>query len=169
MSREATKAAGNVWYEARMEAAKWNDKLSSRQGASDETGLTLEQIQNSERSWYKCMPNDIALRLAEAYNAPQLLNHYCLHECPIGCNKAISDQVVSLDRVTVKLLKSMQLDRIDDFKKRLLDIAADGQITDDEMNDMSEVVKYLDEVSISISEMKVLAQIAMRRCGDGTV
>ena len=35
MGRGATKAAGNVWYEARMDAAKWNDKLSSRAGAAE--------------------------------------------------------------------------------------------------------------------------------------
>ena len=35
MGRGATKAAGNVWYEARMEAAKWNDKLLSRAGAAE--------------------------------------------------------------------------------------------------------------------------------------
>ena len=52
MPKMATKAAGNVFYQARKEASKWNDRLSSREGASEETGvdrtrLTLPRNQES--------------------------------------------------------------------------------------------------------------------------
>lgn len=40
MGRGATKAAGNVWYEARMEAAKWNKRLNSRIGAAEAMNIS---------------------------------------------------------------------------------------------------------------------------------
>lgn len=39
--------------------------------------------------------------MADLYNAPQLLNYYCLNECPIGCRQSLSDKVLSIERVTV--------------------------------------------------------------------
>lgn len=44
MSKLATKAADNVFYLARMEAAKWNDRLNSREGAAEVTGLDRTRI-----------------------------------------------------------------------------------------------------------------------------
>lgn len=44
MPKRATKASDNVVYQARMEAAKWNDRLGSREGASEVTGLDRTRI-----------------------------------------------------------------------------------------------------------------------------
>lgn len=44
MPKMATKAAGNVFYQARKEASKWNDRLSSREGASEETGVDRTRL-----------------------------------------------------------------------------------------------------------------------------
>lgn len=48
MGRGATKAAGNVWYEARMDAAKWNDKLSSRAGAAEALNMSEDAVKDAE-------------------------------------------------------------------------------------------------------------------------
>lgn len=39
MPKMATKAADNVFYKARIAAASWNDRLGSREGASEVTGI----------------------------------------------------------------------------------------------------------------------------------
>lgn len=80
--------------------------------------------------------------MADRYNAPWLLNHYCLNECPIGCRHSLSDEVVGIDRVTVKLLKSLKTEKLGDVKDTLLDIAADGKITEDEKPALQEVLAY---------------------------
>lgn len=41
MPKMATKAADNVFYKARIAAASWNDRLGSREGASEVTGIDL--------------------------------------------------------------------------------------------------------------------------------
>lgn len=55
MGRGATKAAGNVWYEARMEAAKWNDKLLSRAGAAEALNMSEDAVKDAELGLNKCM------------------------------------------------------------------------------------------------------------------
>lgn len=49
MGREATKAIGNPWYEARMEAAKWDDRLLSREGAAELLGMSVSAVADIER------------------------------------------------------------------------------------------------------------------------
>ena len=78
----ATKAADNVFYKARMEAAKWNDKLSSREGAAEVTGLDRTRIAYIELGTITPYPEEILI-LADCYNAPELCNHYCARMCPI--------------------------------------------------------------------------------------
>lgn len=75
MGRGATKAASNVWYQARIAAAKWKDRLSSREGAAEALGVSEDTVKNVELGLYKCMPVDLAVIMADEYNAPQLLNH----------------------------------------------------------------------------------------------
>lgn len=164
MGRKATIAAGNVWYEARMEAAKTNDKLRSRFGAADEAGMSEDAIKNTELGLEKQMPVDKAVLLADLYNAPYLLNHYCLHECPIGPDRAVSDELPTIDRVTVKLVKGMRLSQLKVLIEQLVDIAEDGEITEDECEQLSSIVDYMEGIARSISELK---NICRKAAGNG--
>lgn len=73
MGREATKAIGNPWYEARMEAAKWDDRLLSREGAAELLGMSVSAVADAELNLTKCMPPDKAVQMADLYKAPHLL------------------------------------------------------------------------------------------------
>ena len=168
MGREARKAAGNPWYEARKKAAEYGDRLCSREGAAERLGMSVSAVADAELGLTKCMPVDKAVLMADLYNAPQLLNYYCLHECPIGCRHSISDEVVDIDRVTVKLLKGLRVDRLEEIKDSLLDIAEDGKITDDEKPELKEVLDYLDSLAKTVSELKTIGEIALGEVDDGT-
>ena len=158
MGRGAVKAQGNVWYQARIEAAKYNEKLGSREGAAEEVGMSEDAIKNTELGLEKCMPVDKAVLLADLYNAPELLNYYCLNECPIGKNHPISDKVVNIERITVKLLRSLNTEKLEDLKERMIQIAGDGEITKDEIEDLDGVISYLDDLSTTVSELRILAR-----------
>ena len=168
MGREARKAAGNPWYEARKKAAEYDDRLCSREGAAERLGMSVSAVADAELGLTKCMPVDKAVLMADLYNAPQLLNYYCLHECPIGCRHSISDEVVDIDRVTVKLLKGLRVDRLEEIKDSLLDIAEDGKITDDEKPELKEVLDYLDSLAKTVSELKTIGEIALGEVGGGS-
>ena len=161
MGRDATKAAGNPWYRARKKAAEYDDRLSSREGAAERLGMSVSSVADAELGLAKCMPVDKAVLMADLYNAPWLLNHYCLNECPIGCRQSISDEVLGIERVTVKLLKNLKVDQIESVKEKLVDIAEDGAISEDEKPDLKEVMDYLDALSKTVSELKTIGQIAL--------
>ena len=165
MGRGATKATGNVWFEARIEAAKYNDRLSSRAGAAELLNLSEDAVKSAELGLYKCMPVDNAVLMADLYNAPELLNYYCLNECPIGRNRPVSSEVVSIDRVTIKLLRNLQSGVLSDLRDKLLEISEDGVITSEELPILKEIVDSLDSISKAASELKIIGQKAMRGGG----
>ena len=101
MGRDATKALGNPWYEARKNAAKYDERLLSREGAAEMLGMSVSSVADAELGLTKCMPVDKAVLMADLYKAPHLLNHYCLNECPIGCKHCISEEVYDIERITV--------------------------------------------------------------------
>lgn len=136
MGRDATKALGNPWYEARKNAAKYDERLLSREGAAEMLGMSVSSVADAELGLTKCMPVDKAVLMADLYKAPHLLNHYCLNECPIGCRHCISEEVSDIDRVTVKLLRNLKVDDLEDMKEKLLDIAEDGVISESEKPDL---------------------------------
>lgn len=158
MGRDAKKAAGNPWYEARINAAKYDDRLSSREGAAERLGMSASSVADAELGLTKFMPVDKAVLMADAYNAPHLLNHYCLNECPIGCRRPLSDEDLDIDRVTVRLLKNLKVSQLNDIKDKLLDIAEDGVISDEEKPDLKEVMEYLNELSRALSELQTVSQ-----------
>ena len=158
MGRAATKAASNIWYQARMEAAKGNEKLLSRFGAADEAGMSEDAIKNTELGLEKCMPVDKAVILADLYGAPELLNHYCLNECPIGRNRAISAEVLPIERITCKLVKLLKSERVEKITDSLLDIAEDGEVSKEERESLRDAVAYLETLSKAISELKIVSE-----------
>lgn len=162
MGRGATKAAGNPWYEARIQASKYDPRLTSREGAAEELNMSVDAIRDAELGLSKCMPVEKAVLMADRYNAPQLLNYYCLNECPIGCNKPISAEVHGIERVTVRLLKSLRVEQLEDIKEKLVDIAEDGVISEDEQPEMKRILEYLDQLSKTVSELRTIGEIAMR-------
>lgn len=162
MGRDAMKAAGNPWYEARKQAAEYDERLYSREGAAEMLGMSVSSVADAELGTTKCMPVDKAVLMADLYKAPQLLNWYCLHECPIGCRHSISDQVEDIDRVTVKLLRNLKVGELEDLKDKLLDIAEDGVISEDEKPEMKKILAYLDKLAKIVSELKITGEIALK-------
>lgn len=165
MGRDATKATGNPWYEARKQASMYDNRLSSREGAADQLGMSVSALAEAELGMTKCMPADKAVLMADRYNAPHLLNYFCLHECPIGRHRSLSDAVVEIDRVTLKLLKRLRVDQLEIIKKKLVDIAEDGVISEEERPDMAEIMEYLDDLAKVISEIQTAGRKAMNQEG----
>ena len=156
MGRGATKAVGNRWYQARIKASKYNDKLSSREGAAEALHMSADAVTDAELGLSKVMPVDKAVLMADLYGDPSLLNYYCLHECPIGKTLPISDEVPEIDRITVSLLTSKRVGEVNRMTDRLLEIAEDGEISEEELGALESVVTFLEEVSVKTSKLKNL-------------
>ncbi|MBR1456214.1 MAG: XRE family transcriptional regulator [Oscillospiraceae bacterium] len=156
MGSGATKAVGNPWYEARMEAAKADPRLFSREGAAELLGMSVSSVADAELSLSKSMPVDKAVLMSDLYKDPALLNYFCLHECPIGRRRPISDDTIEIERATVKLTKILRKETVQWFKHGLQDIAADGMVSEDELEAFDAIVDELREVSKIISELEII-------------
>jgi transcriptional regulator with XRE-family HTH domain len=144
MGMNPTKAAGNIYCQARKEAAKYNDRLSSREGAAEMLGISASTLADYELGITKIIPADAIMRMADLYNAPELRNHYCRNCCPLG-GDVPQLEMATIDRITIKAVA--QLGRMQTVKENLLAITEDGTITSEEKPQLEEVLKSLDELS----------------------
>lgn len=159
MSKLATKAADNVFYQARMAAAKWNDKLSSREGAAEVTGLDRTRIAYIELGTINPYPEEILI-LADCYNAPELCNHYCSRMCPLGCQTVEPVEVKELEAAALQLLSAIRgLPKITDD---LVDIVEDGKIDDDERESMENILHQLRRAANRIKALELIYEKCLR-------
>lgn len=143
MGTNPTKAADNIYCRCRKAAAKYNDKLNSREGAAELLGISPSTLADYELGITKIIPADAILRMADLYNAPELRNHYCKHCCPLGGDVPEID-IDSLDRITIKALNAMK--NVSASRENLLEIVADGVISEDEKPQLDAILQDLSEL-----------------------
>lgn len=61
MPKQATKAADNAFYKARIAASKCNDRLASREGASEELGIDRTRLARIELGSLNPYPEEVLL------------------------------------------------------------------------------------------------------------
>lgn len=160
---------GNIYRSCREEAARYNDKLRSRESAAELLGISTSTLSNYELGITKTVPVDIVVMMADLYNSPQLKNLYCKMECPIGKQLPVATEIDGLASVTVRLLNDLDDEEIQSMKKQLLSIAADGKIDESEREEFDGIMRNLDSLAKTISELRMLAEkIKERSGGNGT-
>ncbi len=156
MGANPTKAADNIYYCCRKEAANWNGRLSSREGAAELLGLSVSTLSDYELGVTKMVPVANVIKMADLYNAPELLNDYCVNQCPIGCRNTPKLDVADLDRLTVKVLAALNKGAI--IKDVLLQITEDGIIEECEKEDLFRVIAYLEGLAKTGAELRLWAE-----------
>lgn len=152
MTKIAPSTAVNRYYLARMAAAERNERMSSREGASEETGIDRKRMQRIEIGTLNPYPEEVLL-MAEAYHAPELLNYHCSQCCPIGKRTVPRAEMNELDRITVKFLNA--LEQIRDSDKELLRIAQDGTLTADEVPQMEHLLIGIQRIATIALEIQI--------------
>ena len=152
MTKIAPSTAVNRYYLARMAAAEKNERLSSREGASEETGIDRKRMQRIEIGTLNPYPEEVLL-MADAYHAPELMNYHCSQCCPIGQRTVPRAEMNELDRITVKFLNA--LEQIRDSDKELLQIAQDGTLTADEVPQMEHLLIGMQRIATVALEIQI--------------
>lgn len=152
----------NVYFRARKNAAIYNDKLYSREGASELIGVSSSTLADYELGVTKVVPVDKVVIMADLYNCPELKTGYCKHECPIGKTMPIATQVKSIEGIALRIIREFDSEKIKDMEQSLIDIAEDGIISDDEKPALEDILKRLDALSEVISEMKLVGEKALK-------
>lgn len=129
MPRQATKACGNRYYEARMRAAEYNEKLLTRSGAVDYLpGVTEDSLKKYELDITRT-PNTVVALMADAYNEPELRVWYCANECPLGKDFREIPEMPA-ERALIRLQNAVY--EMEQLTRKLSRLMEDGKLTDDE-------------------------------------
>ena len=142
MSNITAKTASNRFYKARCKASSHNEQLSSREGAADLMSIDRGRLYRIESGVADPYPEEVHL-MADLYNAPELRNYYCTEMCPLGVCYEKADET-SLDRITVMAMSAFE--KTNETKQRLLQIVADGVVSEDEKGEMLAVLKNMGEL-----------------------
>ncbi|MCD8206890.1 MAG: hypothetical protein LUD72_03025 [Bacteroidales bacterium] len=161
MSNITAQTSANIFYKARCDAAKHNDSLSSREGASDQMAIDRGRLYRIESGITYPNPDEVRL-MCDLYNAPELENHYCTNICPLGMGIPQAF-VADLDRISLRTLSAFK--KVEETKEILLDITADGTIHDYEMEGLNKVLKTLDELEQVAQSLKIWAKKNLKEEG----
>ena len=141
----------NIYRAARKAAAEKNPKLRSCESAQSAVNIERTRLLAIENGQKLPNPEDVK-RMAEVYGAPELCNHYCSTQCPLGerTPTLISDD---LDRISVLLMSSLHaLDRVE---SSVYEILADGRIDESELPELDKIIDTLDRISYSADSLNL--------------
>ena len=150
MGRASVKENKNRYQLAREELGL------SREKASDLLGtLPPERIEKIENE--KSLPHpDEVLVMSQKYKKPSLCNYFCSNDCPIGREYVPEVQIKELSAIVIEMLAS--LNSVNKTKDRLIEIAADGVISDDEIDDFIQIQNELERISITVETLQLWSE-----------
>ena len=125
----------------------------SREKASEllET-IAPERIEKIESERSLPRPDEVLI-MAEKYKTPSLCNYFCARQCPIGQQYVPEIRNSELSDIVLKMLAS--LNAMDRKKERLIEIAADGTISKDEIDDFVHIQNELECISVTVETLQL--------------
>ncbi|MGN0483942.1 MAG: helix-turn-helix domain-containing protein [Lachnospiraceae bacterium] len=155
MSNVKSRTISNVFYKARCEASKHNEQLKSREGAADIMSIDRGRLYRIESGITNPHPEEVHL-MADLYRAPELENYFCTNMCTLGCNVPKAEDISDLYRIAFRAVSVFQ--KVNDTEKKLLEIAEDGIIDENEKPVMNQIINTLNELEGIAQSMKIWAK-----------
>ena len=150
MGRVSVKENKNIYQLRREELGLSREKASELL----ET-MPPERIEKIESE--KSLPHpDEVLLMSEAYKMPNLCNHYCANECPIGKQYVPEIKIKDLSQIVLEMLAS--LNSMNRKQERLIEITADGKIEGDEIKDFIHIQEELEKISITVETLQLWSE-----------
>ena len=147
MGKHSTRKNKNIYQLYREENGLTREKASAQMD-----GVSASRIEKFEYELQEPTPYDI-IQMADCYKRPNLCNYYCSHKCSIGARYVPEVEVSELSNIILETIAS--LNEINPLTGRLIQIARDSKITDDEIKDFAFISKKLDEVSLAIDSLNL--------------
>lgn len=166
MARQATKARGNRYCEARLEAAKYNPAFATRSGAAEaiDKGISEDSLKKYELD-ITIPPSDVVALMADAYAEPGLRSWYCANECPLGRNERASENS-SIEQTSIRLHN--HLGSIEDAISIIFNAVEDGIVTEAEWKAIQTAADELMKMKQFIGDMLVAVERnSKHRAGGG--
>lgn len=150
MGRASTKTNKNQFQLSRESLGLTREKASSMLEV-----ITPDRLVKIEGDKTNPYPEEI-LAMSKVYQMPDLCNYYCSHICPIGQVYVPEVKMKDLSHIVLEMLAA--LNRMSVKKERLIEIAADGGIINDEIDDFIEIQNELEKVSMTITSLQLWAE-----------
>ena len=147
MGRISTRTDKTIYQIFREEAGLSREKASELMES-----MPPSRIEKIEYETQQPTPYDI-IQMADCYKRPDLCNYYCSHLCEIGDRYVPEVEVSALSNIILETIAC--LNEINPLTSRLIQIARDGQITDDELPDFAYISSKLDEVSLAVNALNL--------------
>ncbi len=147
MGKKSVKPDKTIYQVFREEANLTREKASDLMD-----GVTASRIEKIEYEQQEPTPYDV-VQMAACYKRPDLCNYYCSHRCDIGNKYVPSVEISTLPNIIIETIAS--LNDINPLTNRLLQIARDGKITDEEIPDFALISSKLDDISLAISSLNL--------------
>lgn len=147
MGRKSTKENKNIY-----QISRENSGLTRESAAEQLEFISSDRIEKIENEKSYPHPDEI-LAMADCYKNPSLCNYYCSHECPIGKEYVPEVTAKDLSMITLEMLST--LNTLSKERDRMIDIAADGKVTEDEISDFLRIKEYLESMSLTIESLKL--------------
>ncbi len=147
MGRRSTKKDKNVYQLRREEMGLSREKASQLLEI-----ISADRIEKIESE--KCQPQPYeVVRMSDCYKAPNLCNHFCANDCPIGQEYVPEVEMKELSQITLEMLAS--LNSIEKKKERLIEIVADGKIEENEYDDFALIQNELEKISLAVETLQL--------------
>ena len=150
MARASTKENKNIYHKTR-EALELTRETASELLES----ISPERIEKIENERSLPHPDEVLL-MAEKYKQPNLCNHYCANQCPIGQQYVPEIKIKDLSQIVLEMLAS--LNSMSKQKERLIEITVDGKITGDELEDFIYIQEELERISIAVETLQLWSE-----------
>ena len=152
----------NAYFRARKEAALSNERLNSRSGSAELLGVSPSTLADYELGLTKIVPVDKVALMADLYNCPELKNEYCKHICPIGKTMPIATKARGIEGTVLRFIRGFDTENISKIIKSLMEIASDGEVLEDEKQELESIVIEIDKLAVVISEVKLFVEKALK-------
>lgn len=147
MGRKSTKENKNIY-----QISRENANLTREAAAEQLEFISSDRIEKIENEKSYPHPDEI-IAMADCYRNPSLCNYYCSHECSIG--RAYVPEVTAKDLSMVTLEMLSTLNTLSKEKDLMIDIAADGEVTENEISDFLRIKNSLEDMLITIESLKL--------------
>lgn len=114
--------------------------------------VSKERIEKIESEKSLPHPDEILL-MSQKYKKPVLCNYYCSNECPIGQHYVPEIKIRDLSQIVLEMVAS--LNSMHKKKDRLIEIAADGNIDADEIEDFIFIQEELERISMAVETLQL--------------
>lgn len=147
MGKQSTRENKTIYQICRENAGLTRSEASDLMEAVSDSKIEKFEYETQEPT-----PYDI-IQMAAAYKRPDLCNYYCSHKCEIGQRYVPEVAVKDLSNIILETIAS--LNEITPMTNRLIQIAKDDTVSDDEITDFAFISKKLDEVSLAVDALNL--------------